>query len=146
MMEMGAAKKERSVSRVNLSSSMTDSFVVKAVITEKEFKKSLDFWQEMELKPTKVTALKATEAADKEEMYTGNYTVQGGTIWTRSVEKYRKIASVHFIGFKRFTYVQVRIDLPGAYNMSGEDIEKTAKIIGQFQEHLERATGTLTKT
>jgi len=62
--------------------------------------------------------------------------MEGGSVWSRSLSKYRKIVSVNLCGLKNYSYVNVRIDLPGAYRLNAGDIDQAVEIVDRFKMEL----------
>lgn len=125
-------QKDAMIQRVNLASSITKEFVIKNRLDKKLFESAVDFWQnKMELIPiTKDRPYKHdTEGSD---VVMARFIMEGGTIWALNFLKYRKIVSVNMCGLQNFTYVTVRIDLPGAFRLSNEDIKQSVETIDAF--------------
>jgi len=124
------------IQRVNLASSITKEFVIKNRLDKQLFDSAVDFWQNnMELIPiTKDSPYKHDSGGS--DVVMARFIMEGGTIWALNFLKYRKIVSVNLCGLQNFTYVTVRIDLPGAFRLSNEDIKQSVETIDAFLDKM----------
>jgi len=127
---------EVAVHRVNLVSSIIKEFVVEARLTSKFFDRALKFWQSK----MGLTLVNADDSSiqdrDQNDIHRASFIMEGGSIWSRTLSKYRKMVAVNFYSLKDYIYVNVRIDLPGAYRLNARDIDQAIDIIDRFKTEL----------
>ncbi|MFQ6135083.1 MAG: hypothetical protein ACE5KU_04640 [Nitrososphaerales archaeon] len=121
------------IQRVNLASSITKEFVVNTKLDDRLFDTSVEFWRkEVNLVPVSLDRSSDKKGAD-DSVKTARFVMEGGTVWSLAFKKYRKIVSVNLCGLRNYTYANVRIDLPGAYRLSPEDIKQAIETIDSFR-------------
>lgn len=127
---------EVAIHRVNLVSSIIKEFVVEVRLTMTFFERALKFWQsQMELSLVSRDNSQLLSERHR-DVYTASCVMEGGSVWSRSLSKYRKMVTVNFCGLKNYSYVNVRIDLPGAYRLNASDIDQAVEIIDRFRAEL----------
>lgn len=129
---MTKKKQDAMIQRVNLASSITKEFVIKNRLNQKLFDLSVDFWQnKMDLIPITQDSPHKQDSVNS-DVIMARFIMEGGTIWALNFLKYRKIVSVNLCGLQDFTYVTVRIDLPGAFRLNNDDIKQSVETIDAF--------------
>jgi hypothetical protein len=124
------------IHRVNLASSIAKEFVVNSKLDNRLFDASVEFWRnEADLAPVSLDK-PSDQKPTGDGVTTARFVMEGGSIWSRNFNKYRKIVNVNLCGLKDYTYANVRVDLPGAYRLNPEDIKQAIDIIDSFRKHL----------
>lgn len=128
---MTKKKQDAMIQRVNLASSITKEFVVKNRLTQNLFDTAVEFWRDdIELNSIMIENPKKQD--DDSDVILSRFIMEGGSIWALNFLKYRKIVSVNLCGLQNFTYVTVRIDLPGAFRLNNDDIKQSVGVIDAF--------------
>lgn len=136
---MTKKKQDAMIQRVNLASSITKEFVIKNRLNQDLFDSAVDFWSNnMELIPITLENPKKLDNEDS-DVIMARFIMEGGTIWALNFLKYRKIVSVNLCGLQNYTYVTVRIDLPGAFRLNNEDIKQSVETIDAFLHKISSA-------
>lgn len=120
--------------RISFSSTVSETFVFKGVLTEGIVKAAEEFWRSKGLAVQRIR--KQEGASDKEDPVTVEIVAEGGTIWTTNFDSYKKTVNVDMRSGLEQTEVFVHMVLPGGL-MSLQDRERAASLIGSFYEALQ---------
>ena len=120
--------------RMHLSTSMTTTFTVNSKLSQELLDTSAHFWREKGINITSNQMLNAPKGDG--EPSNAEMKGAGGSIWSLSFDKYRKKIEVSFTSLEGFTHVQVRVELPGAYAVSSDDMRKANRILEDFEKRL----------
>jgi len=131
---------QRQFRRVNFTTSINETFTVKRKLDDELLKSAMAFWRDHGL-----TVDDPKETINNSEPEGGASVVfkaHGGSLWSRTFQKYRKIVTVNLMSVLEYTHVSIRIDLPGAYALSADDIRQATETIEALKEQLEPSDGS----
>ena len=125
--------RNRSERQIYFGSTVSETFIVKKMLSSEFLEKAMRFWREKGLSIKNVVL--PTEFTTKERPSLASFVAEGGTIWTTSFDSYKKTINVYFTGTQDQTQVFVHMILPGGL-MSSQDREKAADLILSFHDAL----------
>ena len=121
--------------RVHLSTILTSSFTVKTKLSPKFLEAVGNFWRNRGINTLQINS-DDLSAGDGQPLHADIHG-QGGSLWSIFFEKYRKKVDISLTGLSGMTYVELKIELPGAFAVSSDDIRKAHETVESFEKYLQ---------
>lgn len=117
--------------KIYFGSVVSENFQLPCRLDEKLIERAARFWKNLGL------VEKSVSFKEEEGSKIASFKAEGGSIWTTSFDKYKKVVRVLMVGVGEGTQVCIHLEFPGGY-LSSADRRRVLQLFSSFQEYLRK--------